>query len=64
MAEAVARGRIQAPGFFADPAVRKAYTDCAWNGPARTNLNPAGGDGGHQAGGGLLQHGAGGRRPK
>ena len=40
MAEAVARGRIQAPGFFADPAVRKAYTDCAWNGPARTNLNP------------------------
>ena len=40
MAEAVARGRIQATGFFADPAVRKAYTDCAWNGPARTNLNP------------------------
>lgn len=39
-AEAVARGRIQAPGFFADPAIRKAYTACAWNGPARTNLNP------------------------
>lgn len=39
-AEAVARGRIHAPGFFGDPAVRKAYTACAWNGPARTNLNP------------------------
>ena len=39
-AEAVARGRIKAPGFFSDPARRKAYTACAWNGPARTNLNP------------------------
>ena len=39
-AEAVARGRIHAPGFFTDPARRKAYTACAWNGPARTNLNP------------------------
>lgn len=39
-AEAVARGRIQAPGFFSDPAIRKAYTACSWNGPARTNLNP------------------------
>ncbi len=40
-AEAVARGRINAPGFFSDPAIRKAYTGCIWNGPARTNLNPA-----------------------
>lgn len=39
-AEAVARGRIHAPDFFTDPARRKAYTACAWNGPARTNLNP------------------------
>lgn len=31
-AEAVARGRIHAPGFFTDPARRKAYTACA---PAR-----------------------------
>ena len=38
--EAVARGRIDAPGYFDDPAIRKAYTGCAWNGPARTNLNP------------------------
>lgn len=39
-AEAVARGRINAPGFFDDPAIRKAYMACDWNGPARTNLNP------------------------
>lgn len=39
-AEAVAKGRISAPGFFDDPAIRKAYTGCVWNGPARTNLNP------------------------
>jgi len=23
-----------------DPAVRKAYTECKWNGPSRTALNP------------------------
>ncbi len=40
LAEAVARGRVKAPGFFADPAIRKAYCACTWNGPARTNLNP------------------------
>lgn len=40
-AEAVARGRIRAPGFFSDPAIRKAYTDCKWNGPSRTALNPS-----------------------
>lgn len=40
-AEAVALGRIQAPGFFSDPAIRKAYTDCKWNGPSRTALNPS-----------------------
>ena len=39
--EAVARGRIHAPGFFSDPAIRKAYTDCKWNGPARTAMNPS-----------------------
>lgn len=41
LAEAVARGRIQAPGFFSDPVIRKAYTDCKWNGPARTAMNPS-----------------------
>ena len=39
--EAVARGRIQAPGFFSDPVIRKAYVDCKWNGPSRTALNPS-----------------------
>jgi len=40
LAEAVARNRIKAPGFFQDPAIRKAYSGCAWPGPARTSLNP------------------------
>jgi capsid protein len=40
MSEAVARGRIQAPGYFDDPTIRKAYTTCVWPGPARTNVNP------------------------
>lgn len=40
LAEAVARGRIRAPGFFQDPAIRKAYSGCSWPGPARTSLNP------------------------
>lgn len=40
MTEAVATGRINAPGFLTDPAIKKAYTSCTWNGPARTNLNP------------------------
>lgn len=40
LAEAVARGRITAPGFFQDPAIRKAYCGCTWPGPARTSLNP------------------------
>lgn len=40
LAEAVARGRIHAPGFFGDPAIRKAYCACTWPGPARTSLNP------------------------
>lgn len=38
--EAVAKGRISAPGYFSDPIIKKAYTGCTWNGPARTNLNP------------------------
>lgn len=40
LAEAVARGRIHAPGFFVDPVIRKAYCACVWPGPARTSLNP------------------------
>lgn len=38
--EAVALGRIRAPGYWNDPIIKKAYTNCMWNGPARTNLNP------------------------
>lgn len=40
LSEAVARGRIYAPGYFLDPTIQKAYRGCMWNGPARTNLNP------------------------
>lgn len=40
MAEAVAKGRINAPGFFADPMIRKAYCGAEWNGPAQGLLNP------------------------
>ena len=40
LAEAVAKGRIPAPGFFSDPLIRKAYTGAEWNGPAQGLLNP------------------------
>jgi len=40
LAEAVAKGRISAPGYFADVTVRKAYNGAEWNGPAQTSLDP------------------------
>ena len=40
MAEAVARGRIVAPGFFTDPAVRAAYLGADWIGPSQGQLDP------------------------
>lgn len=40
LTEAIAKGRISAPGFFADPIVRKAYCGAEWNGPAQGLLNP------------------------
>lgn len=40
MAEAVARGRISAPGFFTDPAVRQAWLRCEWIGPSQGQLDP------------------------
>jgi capsid protein len=40
LAEAVAKGRITAPGFFSDPAIRKAYSGAEWNGPAQSSLDP------------------------
>lgn len=39
-AEAVSKGRIDAPGFFQNPIIRKAYTRATWNGPAQGCLNP------------------------
>lgn len=38
--EAIARGRLSAPGFFADPLVRMAYLGCEWTGDAMGQLNP------------------------
>lgn len=38
--EAVSKGRINAPGFFADPAIRKAYTSAQWYGPTQGQLDP------------------------
>lgn len=40
MAEAVASGRIAAPGFFSDPLIRWAYTRAAWHGDSQGSLNP------------------------
>jgi len=40
LAEAVAKGRIAAPGFFSDAAIRRAYSGAEWNGPAQGLLNP------------------------
>lgn len=40
LSEAVAKGRISAPGFFTDPMVRKAYCGAEWNGPSQGQLDP------------------------
>ena len=40
LAEAVAKGRITAPGFFNDPAVRAAWCGAEWFGPTQGHLNP------------------------
>ena len=40
LSEAVARGRISAPGFFADPAIRAAYLGAEWIGPSQGQLDP------------------------
>jgi lambda family phage portal protein len=39
-AEAVAKKRIDAPGFFTDPLIKKAYCKAEWNGPAKGMLDP------------------------
>lgn len=40
LAEAVARGRISAPGFFADPRIRAAWCGARWIGPAQSQIDP------------------------
>jgi lambda family phage portal protein len=41
LAEAVALGRVQAPGFFDDPLLRWAYSQAAWHGDSLGSLDPA-----------------------
>ena len=40
LAEAVAIGRIDAPGFFDDPAIRAAWVNAEWYGPTMSILDP------------------------
>jgi len=38
--EAVASGRLSAPGFFVDPQVRRAWLGCQWLGETKMQLDP------------------------
>lgn len=40
LSEAVASGRIEAPGFFDDPAIRQAWCGCAWMGASMGHVDP------------------------
>jgi capsid protein len=40
MDEAVSLGRLDAPGYFDDPMIRKAYQRARWEGDGPGNLNP------------------------
>ena len=40
LTEAVAIGRINAPGFFTDPMIRKAYCGATWHGDGMGSLDP------------------------
>ena len=40
LAEAVALGRIKAPGFFTDPLIRAAWSRAEWIGPSQGQLDP------------------------
>lgn len=40
LAEAVALGRIDAPGFFDDPTVRDAWCGCQWIGTSQGHVQP------------------------
>ena len=40
LSEAVARGRVYAPGFFDNPAIHAAYLGSEWLGPSQGQLDP------------------------
>ena len=40
LSEAVANGRINAPGFFDDPAIRQAWCGCMWTGASMGHVDP------------------------
>ena len=40
LSEAVASGRIEAPGFFEDPAIRDAWCGCMWMGASMGHVDP------------------------
>lgn len=40
LSEAVATGRIEAPGFFEDPAIRQAWCGCTWMGVSMGHVDP------------------------
>lgn len=40
LSEAVATGRIEAPGFFDDPAIRQAWCGCMWMGASMGHVDP------------------------
>lgn len=40
MAEAVARDRVRAPGFWVDPLIRAAWCGAGWIGPVQGSLDP------------------------
>lgn len=40
LSEAVSIGRIEAPGFFDDPAIRQAWCKCIWMGASMGHVDP------------------------
>uniref|UniRef100_A8GLM3 Phage portal protein, lambda family n=1 Tax=Serratia proteamaculans (strain 568) TaxID=399741 RepID=A8GLM3_SERP5 len=40
LAEAVAKGRVHAPGFFSSPEIRAAWCGAQWYGPSQGQLDP------------------------
>lgn len=40
LSEAVARGRVNAPGFFENPAIRAAWCRARWIGPSQGSIDP------------------------